>query len=199
MIHRHLDYSQGTPPAQLGPAAIDDLLDRGDLADWAPLARAIADQPWSWLADTVLHLCTAHPMYGTSPLWTAYVSACRALRMGGGAASWPTGPRKATLAELRTARGLSQTAVGAELGMNQSEVSRLERRRDMRLSTLRSYVKSVGGQLRIVVTWPDRFRQAQLVIGDADTNSGAPAATGGPAEQAIRGQGRDSGRSRPDA
>jgi hypothetical protein len=33
MIHRHLDHPKGTPPAQRGPAAIDDLLDRGDLED----------------------------------------------------------------------------------------------------------------------------------------------------------------------
>lgn len=168
MIHRHLDYPQGTPPAQLGPAAIDDLLDRGDLGDWGPVARAVADEPWGPLADMVLHLCTAHPMYGTSRLWTAYIRACRALRLGGGTACWPTGPRKATLPELRMARGLSQAAVGAQLGMNQSEVSRLERRRDMRLSTLRSYVESIGGRLRLVVNWPDRSRQFDLVVGDAD-------------------------------
>ena len=167
MIHRHLDYSQGTPPAQLGPAAVDDLLDRGDLADWAPLARVIADEPWGVLADVVLRMCTAHPMYGTSRLWTAYIGACRASSLGGGAASWPTRPRKATLAQLRTTRGLSQAAVGAQLGMNQSEVSRLERRRDMRLSSLRSYVDAIGGRLRTVVAWPDRFRQFDLVVGDS--------------------------------
>jgi hypothetical protein len=164
VIHRHLDYSQDTPPAQLGPAAIDDRLDRGDLADWAPLARAVADEPWGSVADTILRLCAAHPMYGTSRLWTAYVGACRASRLGGGTASWPTRPRKATLAELRMARGLSQAAVGAQLGMNQSEVSRLERRRDMRLSTFRSYVEAIGGRLRTVVTWPDGPRQFDVVV-----------------------------------
>ena len=166
MIHRHLDYSPRTPPAQLGPAAIDDLLDRGDLADWAPLARVVADEPWGSLADTVLRLCTAHPMYGTSRLWIAYIGVCRALCLGGGTASWPTRPRKATLAELRMARGLSQAAVGEQLGMNQSEVSRLERRRDMRLSTLRRYVDAIGGRLRTAVTWPDRFHRFDLVVGD---------------------------------
>jgi hypothetical protein len=112
-------------------------------------------------------LCTAHPMYGTSRLWTAYIGAHRASRLGGGTTSWTTWPRKATLAELRMARGLSQAAVGAQLGMNQSEVSRLERRRDMRLSTLRSYVEAIGGQLRMMATWPDRLRQYELVVGDS--------------------------------
>jgi hypothetical protein len=169
MIHRHLDYSRDTPPSQLGPAAIDDMLDRGDLADWAPLARAVGEEPWGSVADLILHLCTAHPMYGTSPLWRAYIATCRARTIGGGTASWPNRPQEATLAELRVARGLSQAAVGAQLGMNQSEVSRLERRRDVRLSTLRSYVDSIGGRLRLVVSGPDMSRQFDLVSGGAKT------------------------------
>ncbi|HEY4028647.1 MAG TPA: hypothetical protein VGO86_19630, partial [Candidatus Dormibacteraeota bacterium] len=110
MIHRHLDHPKGTPPAQLGPAAIDDLLDRGDLDDWAPLASIVANEPWGSLADTIVRLCAAHPMYGTSRLWTAYVGACRAATLGRGGASWPTRPQGATLPRLRMARGLSQAA-----------------------------------------------------------------------------------------
>jgi hypothetical protein len=165
MNHRHLDYSKDTPPARLGPAAIDDLLDRGDLHDWAPLARAVADEPWSPLADTILRLCADHQMYGTSRLWTAYVGTCRASALGQAGASWPTRPLRATLPELRMAEGLSQAAVGAHLDMNQSEVSRLERRRDMRLSTLRSYVEAVGGRLRLLVSRPDSSREIELAVG----------------------------------
>lgn len=168
MIHRHLDYPRGSPPERLGPAAIDDLLDRGDLDDWAPLARAVASEPWGSLAQTVVRLCDAHPMYGTSPLWKAYVATCRARALGGGHASWPTAPRSATLTQVRTARGLSQAAVGVHLGMNQSEVSRLERRRDLRLSTLRKYVEAVGGRLRLIVTWPSGSTQVELVIGEPE-------------------------------
>jgi hypothetical protein len=175
VIHRHLHYSNDTPPTQLGPAAIDDLLDRGDLVDWAPLARAVADEPWGSVADTVLRLCSAHHMYGTSRLWTAYVQVCRASRLGGGTASWPTRPRNATLTELRVSRGLSQAAVGVDLGMNQSEVSRLERRSDMRLSTLRSYVHAMGGLLRTVVTWPDRSRQFEVTVGESRADDAHPA------------------------
>jgi hypothetical protein len=93
MIHRHLDHPKGAPPAQLGPAAIDDLLERGDLEDWAPLARAVADEPWGPLSDTILRLCAAHPMYGTSRLWQGYVGAYRSATLGRGGASWPTDPR----------------------------------------------------------------------------------------------------------
>jgi Helix-turn-helix domain len=165
MIHRHLDYPHGTPPDQLGAAAIDDLLDRGDLHDWAPLARAVAAEPWGSVAETILRLCAAHPMYGTSPLWNAYVATCRARAMGGGDAAWPTSRATATLAQIRAARGLSQAAIGARLGMNQSEVSRLERRRDLRVSTLRSYVEAAGGALHLVVTLPDSPRHVELVVG----------------------------------
>lgn len=156
MIHRHLDYPPDTPPSQLGPAAIDDLLDRGDLDDWAPLARAVAAEPWGALAQTILGLCDAHPMYGTSSLWSAYVASRRAEALGGSHTAWTAKPKTATLTEIRTARGLSQAAVGARLGMNQSEVSRLERRGDLRLSTLRSYVAAVGGWLPLIVSWPDQ-------------------------------------------
>lgn len=165
MIHRHLEYPKDTAPEELGPAAVDDLLDRGDLEDWAPLARAVAADPWGLLAHSILRLCEAHPMYGTSHLWRAYVATCRAAVFGGGSASWPSKPQTATLAEIRTARGFSQAAVGARMGMNQSEVSRLERRGDVRLSTLRSYVEAVGGWLRLIVAWPDGTDGAELVVG----------------------------------
>lgn len=73
MNHRHLDY-EGVPVDQLGLAALDDLLERGDFGDWRPLARAIARDPFGPLADRVLHLCAAHPIQGTSPLWTAWIA-----------------------------------------------------------------------------------------------------------------------------
>lgn len=168
MIHRHLDYPPGTPPEQLGPAAIDDLLDRGDLKDWAPLARAVAKDPWGPLAETILRICDAHVMYGTSPLWKAFVATLRAEALGHAGAAWPTRSPRSSLAQLRTARGLNQAEIGRELGMNQSEVSRLERRRDLRLSTLRAFVEAMGGRLRIVVTRPDGGRPVEVVVGDPD-------------------------------
>jgi transcriptional regulator with XRE-family HTH domain len=73
------------------------------------------------------------------------------------------------LADLRTARGLSQATVGAQLGMNQSEVSRFERRRDLRLSTLRGYAEAIGGRLRMVITWPNSSHRVELTIGNSNT------------------------------
>lgn len=67
MRHRHLDVPAGTPPDQLGAAAIDDLLDRGDLDDWTPLARAVAADPWgptlSWGSSTPIR-CTGRGRSG---------------------------------------------------------------------------------------------------------------------------------------
>lgn len=74
MRHRFLDYVPGTPITELGAAALDDLLDHGDLESWQPLAREIARDPWGKTADTVLRLCDEHPMYGTSPLWNAWIT-----------------------------------------------------------------------------------------------------------------------------
>lgn len=63
--------------------------------------------------------------------------------------------RTAVLRELRQARLLTQTELGKHLGMDQSEVSRLEQRSDLLLSTLQRYVAATGGELRLLVTYPD--------------------------------------------
>ena len=49
------------------------------------------------------------------------------------------------LRDLRKSRNLSQTEVAERLGGRQVYVSRLERRSDIKLSTLRSYVEAIGG------------------------------------------------------
>lgn len=54
------------------------------------------------------------------------------------------------LRELRILAGQTQEDVSAKSGIKQTNVSRLERRADMKLSTLREYVESLGGTLKIV-------------------------------------------------
>jgi hypothetical protein len=61
-----------------------------------------------------------------------------------------------TLQELRKSRELTQEAVAALLGVNQENVSRLERRNDLLISTLRDYIGAMGGELDIVARFPDR-------------------------------------------
>ena len=63
--------------------------------------------------------------------------------------------RQATLRKLREARALTQSTVAELLEMDQSEVSRLEYRSDMLLSTLRRFVEATGGELHLVVRYPE--------------------------------------------
>jgi hypothetical protein len=73
--------------------------------------------------------------------------------------------RQATLRRLREARALTQTTLAELLEMDQSEVSRLERRSDMLLSTLKRFVQATGGELHIVVSYPDGG-PVELLVGD---------------------------------
>jgi len=51
------------------------------------------------------------------------------------------------LEQLRSARSLTQSNMAQILGVNQSAISKIEKRTDMYLSTLRSYVEAMGGSL----------------------------------------------------
>ena len=61
-----------------------------------------------------------------------------------------------TLRELRRARKLTQIRMAKKLGISQDGVSRLEKRSDLLLSTLRKTVKAMGGNLSLVAEFPDR-------------------------------------------
>jgi DNA-binding XRE family transcriptional regulator len=59
------------------------------------------------------------------------------------------------LDELRAAREMTQTSLATILNVGQSEVSKIEKRADMYVSTLASYVKAMGGELEICAVFPD--------------------------------------------
>jgi transcriptional regulator with XRE-family HTH domain len=59
------------------------------------------------------------------------------------------------LAELREARGMSQSSVAEELGTSRPNVSRIESEVDVRLSTLERYVEALGGRLEIHAVFDD--------------------------------------------
>lgn len=61
-----------------------------------------------------------------------------------------------TLRELRRARKLTQVRMAKALGITQDSVSRLEKRSDLLLSTLRKTVEAMGGNLSLVAKFPDR-------------------------------------------
>jgi len=60
------------------------------------------------------------------------------------------------LRELRRLRKLTQARLSKKLKIGQEGVSRIEKRTDLYLSTLRSYVEGVGGKLTIMAEFPDR-------------------------------------------
>ena len=144
MIHRHLQVSSDTPIEAHPSAAIVDILERGDLDEWRPIADAIHRDPMGKFAEKVMRLVDAYPMYGSSPLWRSWIDRCRARAEGGRL------PRAADLSALRRELGLTQVELAGRLGISQSDLSKLERRRDLRLSTLRGYTKALGGSLRIL-------------------------------------------------
>ena len=60
-----------------------------------------------------------------------------------------------TLVELRKAQKLTQEELAQRLNINQENVSRLEKRSDMMLSTLQNHVRAMGGELSITVRFPN--------------------------------------------
>ena len=62
----------------------------------------------------------------------------------------------ATLKDLRHASEKTQKELAELLGVGQDTISRLEKRSDMLLSTLRHYVESMGGELELVAQFPNR-------------------------------------------
>ena len=61
-----------------------------------------------------------------------------------------------TLRDLRHAMGQTQAALAAKLGVKQENVSRVEQRTDVMLSTLNNYLGAMGGKLRLVVEFEGR-------------------------------------------
>ena len=61
-----------------------------------------------------------------------------------------------TLKDLRLAAERTQEQLAEALGVGQDTISRLEKRSDMLLSTLRHYVESMGGTLDLVAKFPNR-------------------------------------------
>jgi transcriptional regulator with XRE-family HTH domain len=61
-----------------------------------------------------------------------------------------------TLAELRKGRKISQATVAEALGIGQMQISRLEKRKDPRLSTMARTVAAMGGHLTMIATFPDQ-------------------------------------------
>lgn len=155
LVHRHLDIAPGTPVHDLPLDALDDLLDRGDFDDWRALAAAVRRDPYGPLTERVLALCRAHDMYGTARLWPAFIERLRGAPTEGGSPAL-------SLTDLRRQRGKTQAEIATALGISQSDVSKLERRADLRVSTLRRYVRAVGGDLELVACFQGGDMRVQM-------------------------------------
>jgi transcriptional regulator with XRE-family HTH domain len=59
------------------------------------------------------------------------------------------------LTELRGKLNVTQEELASRLQISQSNVSRLEKRRDMLVSTLREVIEAFGGELHLVAEFPD--------------------------------------------
>jgi ribosome-binding protein aMBF1 (putative translation factor) len=59
------------------------------------------------------------------------------------------------LAEIRAARQLTQERLAKRLRVRQASISKLEHRADMYISTLREFVRAMGGELEITARFPE--------------------------------------------
>src|SRR4051812_48034091 len=72
------------------------------------------------------------------------------------------------LNELRAARKLTQEKLAKNLHVKQAAVSKLERRTDMYVSTLREFISAMGGELEITARFPDGSVRINQFEEDAD-------------------------------
>ena len=75
-----------------------------------------------------------------------------------------------TLRDLRKARALTQARMAEQLGITQDGVSRLEKRSDLLLSTLRKTIEAMGGSLSLVAEFPDRAPVVLTGIAEDETS-----------------------------
>jgi len=61
-----------------------------------------------------------------------------------------------TLQEIRQHKNVTQKDLAELLGIEQANVSRMERRKDMKLSTLSEYIEALGGTLQINAIFPEK-------------------------------------------
>jgi DNA-binding XRE family transcriptional regulator len=77
-----------------------------------------------------------------------------------------------TLQELRRARKMTQVSMAKDLGIAQKQISEIEKRTDMHISTLRRSIEAMGGTLSLVAEFPDRapVMLAGIASLDAETS-----------------------------
>jgi len=61
-----------------------------------------------------------------------------------------------SLAEIRQALSLTQSTLAETMDVGQAEISKIESRTDVFISTLRRFINAMGGELEINAVFPDR-------------------------------------------
>jgi DNA-binding XRE family transcriptional regulator len=91
-----------------------------------------------------------------------------------------------SLREVRRLRKLTQARLSKKLKIGQEGVSRIEKRSDLYLSTLRSYVEGVGGKLKLVVELPDRAPVILAGLGENATTRNPKKKVGAAAKSKLK-------------
>lgn len=76
------------------------------------------------------------------------------------------------LFQLRKARGLTQEAMAELLGVTQAEVSKMERRTELYVGTLRKFIEAMDGELVLAARFPDGV-EVPLTLADAEREGAA--------------------------
>ncbi len=79
-----------------------------------------------------------------------------------------------TLHDLRHALALTQESIAETLGIGQDGVSRLEKRSDLLISTLRDYIGAMGGRLSLIAEFPNR---APVILSELSITETTPRTT----------------------
>ena len=89
------------------------------------------------------------------------------------------------LRELRRLRKLTQARLSKKLKIGQEGVSRIEKRADLYISTLRNYVEGVGGELTLLVRFPDQQPVFLTGFGETEGKKSAKKKTGRAAKSKL--------------
>jgi len=89
-----------------------------------------------------------------------------------------------SLRDLRKALSLTQERLAERLKVSQDRISRMERRTDLLISTLRRHVAAMGGNLSLVAEFPDR--EPVILAGFANMDAEQPSTSGREAGRAVK-------------
>lgn len=126
----------------------------------------------AWRAHEGFGVFTHPPEFGDRPDEVYQPPALAAQRLGQLYGSWKTSAQSPSpwLSEIRQLRGTAQTALAEKLSQSQAAISQLERREDIRLSTLRRYVAAMGGRLELRVVFDDFSASVGVGVRDEESD-----------------------------